>query len=100
LSIELRREPTDAEVEAICEAAEEAARKFLAGKLDLREISDLDVLVEAIGSKPLTLNIGVALEMQIENSQLDRIVDAATEVAFAAAEARARELDLCEPVTN
>lgn len=100
MSIELRRDPTDAEVEAICEAAEGAARKFLVGKLNLNDITDLDVLVEALGSKPLTLNIGVALEMEIENSELDAIVDTATEVAFTAAEAMARELDLCEPAKN
>jgi hypothetical protein len=96
LSLELKRRPTDEEIREICEAAEEAARKFLLAKIRVDEITDLDVTVEAVGDKPLTLNVGVALELAAGGSDLDALVDQATDNAFGAAEAKAKELDLCE----
>lgn len=98
--VELKRRPTDREIEEICEAAEEAARKFLLAKLRVDEISDLDVTIEAVGDKPLTLNVGVALELAAGESDLDALVDEATDIAFNAAESKVKELDLCEITSN
>ena len=98
--VELKRRPTDREIEEICEAAEEAARKFLLAKLRVDEISDLDVTIEAIGDKPLTLNVGVALELAAGESDLDALADEATDIAFNAAESKVKELDLCEITSN
>lgn len=100
MSIELKRAPTEVEVEEICQTAETAARQFLLAKLSLKDISDLEVTVEALGDKPLTLNIGVALELASGQSDLDPIVDEAIDVAFIAAEAKARELQLCETTNS
>jgi len=100
LIVELKRRPTDREIEEICEAAEEAARKFLLAKLRVDEISDLDVTIEAIGDKPLTLNVGVALELAAGESDLDALADEATDIAFNAAESKVKELDLCEITSN
>lgn len=98
--VELKRRPTDREIEEICEAAEEAARKFLLAKLRVDEISDLDVTIEAVGDKPLTLNVGVALELATGESDLDALADEATDIAFNAAESKVKELDLCEITSN
>lgn len=98
--VELKRRPTDREIEEICEAAEEAARKFLLAKLRVDEISDLDVTIEAVGDKPLTLNVGVALELAAGESDLDALADEATDIAFNAAESKVKELDLCEITSN
>jgi len=96
VDLELRRPPTDEEIEAVCTAAEEAARKFILSKISLKKLEDLNLAVEAIGDKPLSLNIEIAIETELEDPNLDVTVDKATDVAFAAAEAKVRELNLCE----
>jgi hypothetical protein len=95
MSIELIREPTTEEVERICTAAEEAARKHLLSRVPLKRVSDLDVTVDAVGDKPLVVNIDVAIELASGNQDLQTLVDEATNLAFSAAEAKARELKLC-----
>jgi len=95
MSVELTRVPTDAEIEQMCLAAQEAARDHLLSKVSLKHISDIDVTVEAIGDKPLTLSVDVAVELESGDEDLDPFVDEATDVAFEAAERKARELNLC-----
>ncbi len=95
MGIELRRKPTTEEIEQICLAAEEAAQKHLLSKVSLKRVSDLDVTVEAVGDKPLVVYVDVAIELSAGNENLDPLVDEATDRAFSAAEAKARELDLC-----
>jgi hypothetical protein len=95
MSVELTRAPTTDEVEQICTAAEEAARKHLLSRVSLKDISDLDVTVEAIGDKPLVLNIDLAVELKSGAHDMDALVDEATDLAFSAADAKAKELHLC-----
>jgi len=61
MAVELVRKPTTEEVEQICVAAEEAARKEILKEISLKRVSDLDVTVEAVGDKPLTLNVDVGI---------------------------------------
>jgi hypothetical protein len=96
VNIGLRRPPNDDEIEAICSAAEEAARKLILSRISLKRVEDLNLSVEAVGDKPLSLNIEISLDTNLEDPNLDRIVDEATDAAFAGAEAKIRELDLCE----
>jgi hypothetical protein len=96
MSIELKRAPATEEVEQMCAAAEEAARRCLLSSVSLKDITDLDVTVEAVGDKPLTLSIDVAIEVANSTRNLDSVVDEATNHAFSAAEAKAKELCLCE----
>jgi hypothetical protein len=79
----------------MCTAAQEAARGHLLSKVSLKRISDLDVTVEAVGDKPLALSVDVAVELESGDEDMDPLVDAATDIAFDAAERKARELDLC-----
>ena len=95
MSIELKRKPATEEIEQICTAAEEAARRHLLSKVELKRISDLDVMVEAEGDKPLVLSVDVGLALSTGNKDVTAIVKEATEAAFAAAEAKAKELNLC-----
>ena len=95
MAVELVRKPTTEEVEQICLAAEEAARKEILRKVSLKRVSDLDVTVEALGDKPLTLNIDVGIELTSGDEDLQAAVNKATDVAFMAAELKARELNLC-----
>lgn len=94
--MEFKRKPTTEEIEQICEAAQEAARKHLLSKVSLKQISDLDVTVEAEGDKPLLVSVDVAVELESGSQDLDPIVDEATDAAFSAAEAKAKELHLCK----
>jgi deoxyribose-phosphate aldolase len=99
MGIEFKREPTTDEVEQICLAAEQAAREYLLSKVPLKRVSDLDVTVDAVGDKPLVVNVDVAIELASGNQDSQTLVDEATELAFSAAEAKARELDLCVNMT-
>jgi len=99
-SIELIRELTAEEVEQICTAAEEAARKHLLLKIPLKRLSDLDVTVDALGGKPLVVNIDVAIELAGGNQDLQPLVDEATDLAFSAAEAKVKELKLCVDIPS
>jgi len=96
VDIELRRVPTDDEIEAICAAAEEAARKVILSNISLKELDDLNVAVEATGDKPLSLSVDVAVEAELEDPDLAATIDRATDAAIAAADAKVRELDLCD----
>jgi len=96
VSIRLRRALTDEEIEVICNAAEEAARRFILSKILLKNVEDLDLRVEAVGDKPLTLTVEVAVETDLEDSVLQTMIDEATDAAFAAAEWKVRELELCD----
>ena len=95
MDIELRRKPTEDEIEEICVAAEEAARQVLFSKIPVKRVSDLDVTVEAIGDKPLTIAVDVGVELLIGDEDLQPLVDKATDAAFSAAEAKVREMGLC-----
>jgi hypothetical protein len=95
MTIELIRAPTDEEIEQMCLAAEDAVRRHLMSKIPLKRLSDLDVMVEAVGDKPLMLSVDVAIELASGNDDVDPLVDVATDLAFSAAEAKARELKLC-----
>lgn len=96
MSIQLLRPVTDDEIEAICTAAEEAARRFILSKIPLKKVEDLNVTIEAEGDKPLSLSVEVAVETDLEESVLRATIDEATDAAFAAAEAKVRELGLCD----
>lgn len=93
--MEFTRTPTTEEIEQICEAAQEAARSHLLSKVSLKQISDIDVTVEAVGDKPLVVSVDVAIELESGNQDVEPIVDEATDMAFVAAETKARELNLC-----
>jgi len=95
MPLELTRIPTDEEIEQMCLAAQEAARDHLLSKISLKLVSDIDVTVEAVGDKPLTLFVDVAVELESGEEDMDPLVDEATDIAFDAAERKARELDLC-----
>ena len=95
MPVELTRKPTDEEIEQVCLAAQEAARNHLLSKVPLKRVSDIDVTVEAIGDKPLTLFVDVAVELESGSEDMEPLVDEATDIAFEAAERKARDLNLC-----
>ena len=93
--VKLTRAPTEEEIEQVCLAAQDAARGHLLSKISIKRIEDIDVTVEALGDKPLTLSVDVAVELESGDEDMDPLVDEATDLAFRAAEEKARELNLC-----
>lgn len=100
MDFELRRTPTDEEIESICNAAEEAARKLVLSKISLKKLEDLNLSIEAVGDKPLSVTVEIAVETELDGIELDMIIDRAADAAFAAAESKARELGLCDVSSN
>jgi hypothetical protein len=96
VDIELRRAPNDEEIELICGAAEDAARKFILSKISLKKLEDLHLSVEGAGDRPLSVTVEIAIDTELENPEIGMIIDKATDAAFAAAEAKVLELNLCE----
>lgn len=96
MSIELHRAPTEEEVEAICSAAEEAAMKTLLTHMPAKRIRDIDVVVEAMGDKPLTLDVEVCIDLIYGDESLEKLVEEASDRAVEAAERKVRELKLCD----
>jgi hypothetical protein len=66
----------------------------------LKRLSDLDVTVDASGGKPLVVNIDVAIELAGGHQELQPLVDEATNLAFAAAETKVKELKLCVDIST
>jgi len=78
----------------MCEAAQQAAVSFLTSKIRTKHLRDVEIVVEAIGDKPLTLNIEVSVIQGNQRRGISEIVDEATRLALDAAESKARDLGL------
>jgi len=91
---ELKRKPSPTEIEQMCEAAQQAAVSFLVSKIRTKHMRDIEIVVEAIGDKPLTLNIEVSVLQGDQRSEISEVVDEATRLALDAAESKARDLGL------
>jgi hypothetical protein len=96
LSISLKKAPTTEEIEEICGVAEEAARASLLGKVSAKRLEDLNIVVEATGSKPLSLSVEVSADLAAGNEDMKSLVQEATNAAFNAAEEKVMELGLCK----
>ncbi|MGD0028201.1 MAG: DUF3194 domain-containing protein [Candidatus Bathyarchaeia archaeon] len=85
---------TSEQIEKLCMIAEEAARKYVLSKVSKRNIEKLDICTEAVGTKPLRLEINVDMDASrgIENSNAQRLVNEAVKEGFRSAEKYLREL--------
>jgi hypothetical protein len=85
---------TSEQIEKLCMIAEEAARKYVLGKVSKKSIEKLDICTEAVGTKPLRLEINVDMDAAraIENSDAQRLVNEAVKEGFRSAEKYLREL--------
>jgi len=100
LSIMLKKAPTTVQIEEICNAAEEAARNSLLGHVPVKRLEDLNIMVEALGSKPLNLSVEVSANLTAGDDDMKDLVKLATDAAFKAAEEKVRELGLCKKPKN
>ncbi|MFP3984558.1 MAG: DUF3194 domain-containing protein [Candidatus Bathyarchaeia archaeon] len=87
-------ELTDDQMGTLSEIAEKAARDYVSSKIPQRKISTLDITVETVGSKPVTISVDVDLVLSplIRKFNVEKLADEATEKAFEAIEGYLRAL--------
>lgn len=77
------------QVERLCEIAEESARKYIMSRISKRDVSDLDITVEAGGKKNnLAVNVDVEFRLSplVKNLDAKRLAEEAVDVAFESVE--------------
>jgi len=87
-------ELTDRQLEQLCETGERAARAYILSKVSRKHISALDITIDTQGSKPVTVNVEVELELSqsLKGFNVDELAKQATQKAFDAAKQYLREL--------
>ena len=87
-------ELTTEQIETLCQTAEDAARKYVLGKVSHKEIDQLDISVEADGAKPVnvTVEINLVLATETKNVDADALVKEAVAEAHKATENFLRKL--------
>ena len=54
-------ELTTKQIELLCQTAESAAKKYVLSKISLKLVDKLNIYVEAIGEKPITVKVEIDL---------------------------------------
>jgi hypothetical protein len=82
------------QVEELCERAEQAARDYVLSQVSTGRIATLDVLVDAEGTKPVTVNVDVTVVLSplMKDFDVAALTKEATKHAFAIIEEYLREL--------
>lgn len=76
------------QVEKLCEIAEESARKYVMSKVLRRQVSELNITVEAGGKENLTLDVDVEVRLSplIEDVDINKLAEEAVDAAFKSVE--------------
>lgn len=87
-------ELTEDQMQTLSEIAEKAARNHVLSKVHQRKILTLDIAIETVGSKPVTVSVDVDLTLSplIKTTSAEKLASEATEKAFEAIEQCLREL--------
>jgi hypothetical protein len=86
-------ELSEQQIEEICTAAEDAARKFIFSKVYQKQIDKLDIAVEAEGAKPINFSVEVNLVLSSQTkTEQKTIVAQAVKEAFEVIENCLRKL--------
>ena len=87
-------ELTTAQIEALCETAENGARKHIYDRINAKLVDDLAIIVEAKGTKPvdLSVEINIILTADAKNIDANAIVNEAVAQAHLASENFLRQL--------
>ena len=85
---------TPEQVEELGEIAEKAARKYILSKMPLKQISVLNITVDTEGTKPITVNVGVDLNLspKMKGYNVKKLANEATQQAFASIEKHLRKI--------
>jgi hypothetical protein len=87
-------ELTTEQVETLCEIAERAAHKYINTKVNSKLIDQIDITVEAQGTKPIDLSVEINLTLNddAKNVDVDALVKEAVAQAHLASEQFLRKL--------
>ena len=87
-------ELTEEQIEEVCAVAEDAARKYIFSKVAAKMVENLDISVEAEGSKPVNLTVEVDLVLSPEAMLINEktLADESVKEAFKAIENYLRKL--------
>jgi hypothetical protein len=87
-------ELTEEQIEEACAAAETAARKHIFSKVSAKMVDNLDISVEAEGTKPVNLYVEVDLVLlpEAKGAQEKTLAEEAVAEAFKAIEKYLRKL--------
>ena len=82
------------QVGELCEKGEQAARKYVLSQVATGRIIDLDVFVDAQGTKPVTVDVdvNVVLSPVMKDFDVEALTQEATNQAFIAIEQYLRDL--------
>jgi hypothetical protein len=82
------------QVEELCERAEQAARDYVLSQVSTGRIATLDVLVDAEGTKSVTVDVDVTVVLSplMKDFDVEALTKEATKRAFAIIEEYLREL--------
>jgi len=79
---------TPEQVEELCEIAEKTARKYILSKVPLKQISVLNITVDTEGTRPITVNVDIDLNLlpKTKGYNAKKLANEATHQAFASIE--------------
>ena len=79
-------ELTPEQLAKLCETAEKVARDHVYSKVSRRKVSDLNIIIDTEGSKPVAVNIDVEITLtpEMRDYNVEKLAKEATEKAFAA----------------
>lgn len=82
------------QVSELCEKGELAARKYVLSQVSTSRIIDLDVIIDAQGTKPVNVkvDVNVVLSPIMKDFDVESLTKEATKQAFVAVENYLREL--------
>jgi hypothetical protein len=85
---------TSKQVEELCEIAEKAARGYISSKIPQKQISTLNITVDTEGTKPITVNVDIELDLLPKTKGYDvkKLADEATQQAFTSIEKYLRKI--------
>jgi len=64
-------ELTTEQIETLCSTAEEATRKYVLSKVSNKDVDNLDISVEAKGSKPVNVTVEIKLLLSAKTKNID-----------------------------
>ena len=82
------------QVAELCEGAEKAARNYVLSQVSTSRIIDLDVTVDAHGTKPITIDVDVSITLSplMKDFDVESLTKEATKQAFEHIEEYLRDL--------
>jgi hypothetical protein len=77
-------ELTPVQLEKLCEIAEKTARDYVYSKVSPRQITDLNISIDAEGAKPVTVSVDVELTLSplMKDYDAEKLAKEATSKAF------------------